>query len=166
MLNISHGDNKAPEYVYASVTLSNDWQLFVLNPFRPLVELVESMYLATFAILLISLLITIYISRVISARLTLPLENIANKFSTSLEGNNVEYAVNEESPQEVYSLFKRLQQSKSQLIGYQLELEEKVAIRTLELEHANSKLKALAEKDPLTGLYNRRYAEDKFPAIQ
>ncbi|MGS0825383.1 sensor domain-containing diguanylate cyclase [Shewanella sp. 0m-8] len=166
MLNISHGDNKAPEYVYTSVTLSNDWQLFVLNPFRPLVELVESMYLATFAILLISLLITIYISRVISARLTLPLENIANKFSTSLEGNNVEYAVNEESPQEVYSLFKRLQQSKSQLIGYQLELEEKVAIRTLELEHANSKLKALAEKDPLTGLYNRRYAEDKFPAIQ
>ncbi|MGS0683122.1 sensor domain-containing diguanylate cyclase [Shewanella sp. 125m-7] len=166
MLNISHGDNKAPEYVYANATLSNDWQLFVLNPFRPLVELVESMYLATFAILLISLLITIYISRVISARLTLPLENIANKFSTSLEGDNLEYAVNEESPQEVYSLFNRLQQSKSQLISYQLELEEKVAIRTLELEDANRQLKTLAEKDPLTGLYNRRYAEEQFKGVQ
>ncbi|GIU08078.1 MULTISPECIES: diguanylate cyclase [unclassified Shewanella] len=166
MLNISHSDTMAPEYVYASVTLENDWQLFVLNPFRPLVDLVESMYLATFAILFIALSVTIYISRVISARLTLPLENIANKFSTQSDNNYVDYAVDDESPQEIYTLFQRLKQSKSQLIGYQLELEEKVAVRTLELEHANSKLKALAEKDPLTGLYNRRYAEDKFPAIQ
>ncbi|ABV87084.1 diguanylate cyclase [Shewanella pealeana] len=166
MLNISHSDTMAPEYVYASVTLENDWQLFVLNPFRPLVDLVESMYLATFAILFVALSVTIYISRVISRRLTLPLENIANKFSTQSDNNYVNYAVDEESPEEIYTLFQRLKQSKSQLIGYQLELEEKVAVRTLELEHANSQLKALAEKDPLTGLYNRRYAEDKFPGIQ
>ncbi|ABZ77072.1 diguanylate cyclase [Shewanella halifaxensis HAW-EB4] len=166
MLNITQNDNVAPEFVYASVTLQNDWQLFVLNPFRPLVELVEGMYLATFAILFVALSITIYLSRVISSRLTLPLENIANKFSTSSESARIEYAVDDDSPLEIYTLFQRLQQSKSQLISYQLELEEKVAIRTLELEHANCKLKALAEKDPLTGLYNRRYAEDKFPAIQ
>lgn len=166
MLNISHSDTMAPEYVYASVTLENDWQLFVLNPFRPLVDLVESMYLATFAILFVALSVTIYISRVISRRLTLPLENIANKFSTQSDNNYVNYAVDEESPEEIYTLFQRLKQSKSQLIGYQLELEEKVAVRTLELEHANSQLKALAEKDPLTGLYNRRYAEDKFAGIQ
>ncbi|GIU29392.1 diguanylate cyclase [Shewanella schlegeliana] len=166
MLNIAHSDNMAPEYVYASVKLENDWQLFVLNPFRPLVELVEGMYLATFAILFVALSITIYISHVISGRLTLPLENIANKFSTTPQGPHSEYAVDEESPQEIYTLFQRLQQSKSQLIGYQLELEEKVALRTLELERANNKLQALAEKDPLTGLYNRRYAENKFPAIQ
>lgn len=165
-LNIAHSDNMAPEYVYASVTLDNGWQLFILNPFRPLVELVEGMYLATFAILFVALLITIYISHVISGRLTLPLENIANKFSTSSENAHAEYAVDEESPMEVYALFQRLQQSKSQLIGYQLELEEKVAIRTLELERANNKLQRLAEKDPLTGLYNRRYAENHFQAIQ
>ncbi|MCG9731852.1 diguanylate cyclase [Shewanella sp. Isolate13] len=165
-LNIAHSDNMAPEYVYANITLENGWQLFVLNPFRPLVELVEGMYLATFAILFLALLITIYISHVISGRLTLPLENIASKFSTAPENAHVEYAIDAESPQEIYSLFQRLQQSKSQLIGYQLELEEKVALRTLELERANNKLQALAEKDSLTGLYNRRYAENQFPAIQ
>ena len=166
MLNINQQTDMAPEYVYASVTLENGWQLFILNPFRPIVELVEDMYLATFAILVLSLLITLYVSRIISSRLTLPLENIANKFSTNKDGSGVDYAVDEESPQEIYTLFKRLQHSKRQLIGYQLELEEKVAIRTVELEHANSQLQALAERDSLTGLYNRRYAEDKFREVQ
>ncbi|MCL1145729.1 diguanylate cyclase [Shewanella sp. 10N.261.52.F9] len=166
LINISQNNNMAPEYVYASVSLDNGWQLLILNPFRPLVELVENMYLTTFAMLIVSLLIALYLSRIVSARLTRPLENIASKFSTNSDDAYIEYAVDEESPKEIYSLFHRLKQSKSQLIGYQLELEEKVAIRTIELEHANSQLKALAEKDPLTGLYNRRYAEDKFTAVQ
>lgn len=166
MINLDPNNSVAPEYVYASVTLNNGWKLLILNPFRPLVELVENMYVATFAILIASLLIALYLSRVISARLTLPLENIANKFSTKSANSDKDYAVDNESPQEIYSLFKRLQQSKSQLIGYQLELEEKVAHRTVELEHANSRLKALAEKDSLTGLYNRRYAENKFTEVQ
>lgn len=45
-------------------------------------------------------------------------------------------------------------------------LEEKVRLRTKELEEANKKLLELAIKDPLTGLYNRRYflpiAENEF----
>ncbi|MCL1136982.1 sensor domain-containing diguanylate cyclase [Shewanella pneumatophori] len=166
MINISQNNEMAPEYVYASVTLTNGWKLFILNPFRPLAKLVENMYLATFAILILSLVIAIYLSRVVSSRLTLPLENIANKFSTQSNKTDIDYAVDNESPKEIFSLFQRLQQSKSQLIGYQLELEEKVAMRTVELEHANSQLKALAEKDSLTGLYNRRYAENKFAEVQ
>ncbi|MCL1058651.1 diguanylate cyclase [Shewanella gelidimarina] len=166
MLNIIDKDNMAPEYVFASFELENKWTLYVLNPFRPLVLLVENMYLATFAILVISLLITFFITRVISARLTLPLERIANRFSTSNENDNHDYGIDDESPKEVYSLYMRLKQSKSLLIGYQLALEEKVALRTYELEQANIKLKTLAEKDSLTGLYNRRYAEDKFSIIQ
>ncbi|MFT5789123.1 MAG: diguanylate cyclase (GGDEF)-like protein [Shewanella sp.] len=165
-LNIIDKENIAPEYVFASFELENQWTLFVLNPFRPLVLLVENMYIATFAILVISLLITFLITRIISARLTRPLERIANKFSTSNGNDNNDYAIDHESPKEIYALYKRLQQSKSQLIGYQLELEEKVALRTYELEQANGLLKSLAEKDSLTGLYNRRYAEDKFSDIQ
>lgn len=40
-------------------------------------------------------------------------------------------------------------------------LEEKVRERTLELEHANQELTILARKDALTGLFNRRAAEDR-----
>lgn len=165
-LNIHDKTNIAPEYLYASYELNNEWTLYVLNPFRPLVVLVEQMYIATFAILALSLIVTFLITRVISGRLTRPLERIANKFSTSNKNDNSDYSIDEESPKEIYSLYMRLKQSKSQLIGYQLALEEKVALRTLELEQANEQLKSLAEKDSLTGLYNRRYAEQQFPLVQ
>ena len=128
--------------------------------------LVEQMYIATFAILAISLLVIFLITRIISGRLTRPLERIAKKFSTSNKNDNSDYGIDEDSPKEIYSLYKRLKQSKSQLIGYQLALEEKVALRTFELEQANQQLKSLAEKDSLTGLYNRRYAEEQFPFLQ
>lgn len=164
-LNIHDKTNLAPEYVYASNELNIGWTLYVLNPLRPLVLLVEEMYLATFAILALSLLVTFFITRVISASLTRPLERIANKFSTSASDSN-DYGIDDDSPKEIYSLYKRLKQSKSQLISYQLELEEKVSLRTFELEQANQQLKLLADKDPLTGLYNRRYAEERFPIVQ
>ncbi|WOT03897.1 sensor domain-containing diguanylate cyclase [Shewanella youngdeokensis] len=165
-INIRTLDDMSAEFIYARYELDNQWTLYVLNPVRPLVQIVENMYITTFAILLISLLITFFITKVISTRLTLPLEAIASKFSDSNISNNYDDSINEESPKEVYALYLRLKQSKSQLISYQLELEEKVAIRTFELEQANSQLKLLAEKDSLTGLYNRRYAESQFTSIQ
>lgn len=165
-MNIHDKANTAPEYVYAANELDTGWTLYVLNPFRPLVVLVEKMYLATFAILALSLIVTFIITRIISARLTRPLERIANKFSTSIANANNDYGIDDDSPKEIYSLYTRLKQSKSQLIGYQLALEEKVALRTFELEQANQQLKSLAEKDPLTGLFNRRYAEEQFPLVQ
>jgi len=39
------------------------------------------------------------------------------------------------------------------------ELEEQVAVRTTELRERNEQLKKLATRDPLTGLYNRRYLD-------
>ena len=165
-LNIHDKTNMSPEFVYAAYDLNIGWTLYVLNPFRPLVMLVEQMYIATFAILAISLLVIFLITRIISGRLTRPLERIAKKFSTSNKNDNSDYGIDEDSPKEIYSLYKRLKQSKSQLIGYQLALEEKVALRTFELEQANQQLKSLAEKDSLTGLYNRRYAEEQFPFLQ
>lgn len=41
------------------------------------------------------------------------------------------------------------------------ELEQRVAQRTLELERANIELETLARKDALTGLFNRRAADDR-----
>ncbi len=166
MLNLHDIDNPNPEFVYASYTLNNNWQLYVVHPFAPLLKTVETQYLTTFAILMLSLIITIVLTRVISQRLTTPLSILANKFAQKGYQDASDYNIDEESPREFLTLFQSLRQSKQQLISHQLELEEKVAIRTYELEKVNKKLQSLAERDELTGLYNRRYAAEKFRITQ
>ncbi|MFT3858806.1 MAG: diguanylate cyclase [Aquabacterium sp.] len=54
-----------------------------------------------------------------------------------------------------------MQQSQKDLAQANLGLEEKVRERTRELERANAELAHLARKDGLTGLYNRRAADDR-----
>ncbi|WP_299008487.1 diguanylate cyclase [uncultured Shewanella sp.] len=162
MMNIINTKNPTPEFIYASVTLENDWTLYTLNPLMPLIKLIEELYLATFAILIIALLITFYITRVVSLRLTQPLAIIAKDFDENhTKKVNIEQVQNE-APQEIYALHQRLQKSKQALMSYQSELETNVQLRTLELEKANSQLKSLSEIDPLTGLNNRRITEIKF----
>jgi len=56
---------------------------------------------------------------------------------------------------------KNHEQEKLQIINQaNLELDQKVKERTLELEHSKKQLEDLASKDPLTNLYNRRFLYD------
>lgn len=165
MLNIKQRDNKSPEFAYAKHIVKNGWTLYVLTPFTPLVEQVESQYFTTFGILLLSFMLSIAIIKVISLRLTQPLEAIANKFSNWHPQDQEEATLNDSTPQEICTLSSSILKSKQELISYQLELEEKVALRTKELQAANTKLRLLAEKDELTQLYNRRYTETHFPRL-
>ena len=73
--------------------------------------------------------------------------------------------LNDTTPKEILTLSSSIQKSKQELLSYQLELEDKVALRTVELEKANTQLQALTEKDELTGLYNRRYTESHFSTL-
>lgn len=50
----------------------------------------------------------------------------------------------------------RLLRTQRQLLALNSELEQRVALRTVELETRNKQLKRIASKDPLTGLNNRR----------
>ncbi|MCT8986905.1 sensor domain-containing diguanylate cyclase [Shewanella phaeophyticola] len=162
LLNIEHPDSIVPEYIYAHKTLENGWIVYILKEFSPLLKLAEEQMFSSFLMLLISLLCTFYISRKLSALLTVPLEVVANQFSTSATGGTKVPSIDENSPKEVFNLYQRLAASKQQLIDNQVELEETVAKRTEELENANRKLKELVDRDSLTGLFNRRYAEGKF----
>ncbi|GIU27556.1 hypothetical protein TUM4644_24540 [Shewanella colwelliana] len=165
MINFNNLSSSSPEFAFSKYVLKNGWSLYVVMPFSPLIKQVEQQYLTTFTILLFAFVTTVLLIQVISGRLTEPLESIAQKFNQWGKDNKALEQLNDSTPLEIYTLSKSIQQSKQALISYQLELEEKVAIRTIELEDANAKLQSLAEKDELTQLYNRRYAESHFPAI-
>ncbi len=165
VMNIHNLETLTPEYIYSSFPMRNGWTLYVLEPFSPLIKMVEQQYLATFAILLVAMIATMYIARATGNRLTQPLEEISTSFSQADEGRQ-QVHLDDETPIEIYSLYSKLRKTQADLLSHQLELEEKVAIRTFELENLNQKLKDLSERDALTGLYNRRYAEKKFKAIQ
>ncbi|GGQ21329.1 diguanylate cyclase [Shewanella litoralis] len=165
LLNIERPKSIVPEYIYAHKTLDNGWTVYILKEFSPLLKLAEEQMFSSFIMLLISLLGTFYISKKLSALLTVPLEAVASQFSPSGLGLNKVQSIDENSPKEVFSLYQRLAASKQQLIDHQVELEDTVARRTEELEAANRKLKELVDRDPLTGLYNRRYAERKFTEL-
>lgn len=165
LLNIERPKSIVPEYIYAHQTLDNGWTVYILKEFSPLLKLAEEQMFSSFIMLLISLIGTFYISRKLSALLTVPLEAVASQFSPSGLGLNKIQSIDENSPKEVFSLYQRLAASKQQLIDHQVELEETVVRRTEELETANRKLKELVDRDPLTGLYNRRYAERKFTEL-
>ncbi|MCZ4336644.1 diguanylate cyclase [Shewanella colwelliana] len=165
MINFNNLSSSSPEFAFSKYVLKNGWSLYVVMPFSPLIKQVEQQYLTTFTILLFAFVTTVLLIQVISGRLTEPLESIAQKFNQWGKDNKALEQLNDSTPLEIYTLSKSIQQSKQALISYQLELEEKVAVRTIELEDANAKLQSLAEKDELTQLYNRRYAESHFPAI-
>nr|PMH89212.1 deoxyuridine 5'-triphosphate nucleotidohydrolase [Shewanella sp. 10N.286.48.B5] len=165
VINIHNLTATSPEYVYISNRLNNGWKLYVLQPLSPLVKTAETQMLGTYLMLFISIILTFLISSRVCRLLTNSLEIVANQFG-QISGTELKEQIdNESTSEEVYNLYKSLTASKRDLLKHQLELEETVAIRTDELEKANQKLLALVDKDPLTGLYNRRYAEDRFDSL-
>lgn len=166
LMNITKTESRIPEYIYAQKQLKNGWKIYIIEPFSPLLQLAEKQMQASFFMLLGALFISFFISNRISQLLTIPLEMVANQFGHLSQHDLNNQVLDESSPKEVYSLYQRLLISKQQLITQQLELEETVVNRTKELEKANKKLKELVDKDPLTQLFNRRFAEHKFQEVR
>ena len=165
VIKLNNLEATSPDYVYTSKKLNNGWRLYVLQPLSPLLKIAETQMFSTFILLIFSLILTSLISRKVCQLLTTPLEIVANQFGQISNEELKSQVVDENSSIEVFNLYQRLTSSKSALLKQQLELEETVAIRTDELEQANKKLLSLVDEDPLTGLKNRRFAEDKFEAV-
>ncbi|WP_394133288.1 diguanylate cyclase [Shewanella maritima] len=165
LINIHDIQSDNPEYFYAQKTMKNGWKLYVIEEFSPLLKLAEKQMFQSFLILLVSVIFSFIISRKISNQLTESLELVANEFTDMNTSAVKGKIIDEGSPREVFQLYRRLIHSKKQLISHQRQLEDIVGKRTSELEKANDKLKHLVDRDPLTGLYNRRYAEGRFEEI-
>ncbi|MGI2129793.1 diguanylate cyclase [Shewanella baltica] len=171
LMNLHNLDSNTPEYIYAQHKLNNGWQLYVLEPFVPLLKLAERQYVNTVILLFCSLVGAFFITKAISKLLTEPLSLLAQHFGPAKQekasDEKFEHDLLDKStPKEIYSLYESLASNQQALLEHQQELEQKVQQRTQDLEAANVKLKDLAERDPLTNLYNRRYTEHQFPLIQ
>ncbi|MCL2914294.1 diguanylate cyclase [Shewanella corallii] len=166
MMNLKNTASEVPEYLYSQQELSNQWQLYLLKPFVPMVTMAQRQYLTSVAMLALSLLVTLGLSSLLAKTQTRPLELIAQQFKYSDKDRARPEWNEEQISTEVEQLYDQLKLSQQELIRQQLQLEEQVALRTFELEKANGELQKLAERDSLTSLYNRRYAENQFKQAQ
>ena len=171
LMDINQSEADTPEYIYAHHQLNNGWHLYVVEPFVPLLKLAQEQYTKTIALLLLSMIGAVIIAKAISRLTTTPLALLAQHFSQTKDGSFNEEKfehelLNNSTPKEIYSLYESLEANQQALLSYQLELEDKVKQRTMDLEIANRKLKDMAERDSLTNLYNRRYTEKQFLHIQ
>ena len=107
LINIHNTTSIVPEYMYAHRELDNGWTVYILKEFSPLLKLAEEQMFSSFIMLLIALLCTFYISKKLSALLTVPLEAVANQFSQSYSDPAKTSAIDDSSPREVFSLYQR-----------------------------------------------------------
>jgi diguanylate cyclase len=101
------------------------------------------------------------LSWAMASRLSTPLQRIAQAARRIQQGDFDAHLPQAEGSSELRNLSDSLRGMTDSLQQHQRELEERVRERTAELQRANAELEILARKDGLTGLFNRRAAEDR-----
>ncbi len=165
LMNIHSTSASVGEYFYLETGLDNGWRLFVMLPYRPLAQQLETYYLMGIGLLVLGMVLATLLARQIGAYLTSPLEFLVRKLVQSQGSDNPLGrlpALPRGSAREVRTLYEELETNRSALRAYQHSLEDLVATRTAQLEAANAKLAQLAHRDGLTGAYNRRYFDQQF----
>jgi len=160
----TYGSDKK-RYLYRKTELSNGWKVYVLIEHMQILQLIERQYLTIFMSLALIFIFVIVLANQFAYALNRPLAFVLNELAHG-DGKKGYKAVPYDAPTEFLTLYDELLQTKGKLLKEQFILEEKVDKRTKELNKANKTLKELANKDSLTGLYNRRYLETKFSELQ
>lgn len=152
-------------YLYRSIALNNGWKVFALIEHDQILELIERQYLTVFMSLTLIFIFVIILAHQFSNTLNRPLAFALNELAHGDVSEGYK-PIPYDAPTEFLTLYQQLQQAKEKLLKQQFVLADKVEKRTRELNKANKALKELANKDRLTGLYNRRYLETKFCELQ
>jgi diguanylate cyclase (GGDEF)-like protein len=160
----TYGANKQ-RYLHRQSVLNNGWKMFFLIEHRQILALVEQQYLTIFISLFVVFILVIALAHQFARTLSRPLA-FALKELAQGGGKNGYKTMPYVAPTDFLILYDELQQSKERLLKQQFILEDKVETRTQALNEANRALKKLVNKDSLTGLYNRRYLNNKFSELQ
>ncbi|WP_448212382.1 sensor domain-containing diguanylate cyclase [Colwellia sp. MEBiC06753] len=160
---------KLPNYQFSFAKSStvDGWSVYALTDYNLTIKEIEREYMVILITLLITLLITALIAYRFGQRITLPLDDIVkqmNKFDKDVIKNFAPLAA--DAALEIDQLYEQLKSEKRVVKEHRHHLEEEVHYRTQELKDLNKKLEALALKDGLTEVYNRRFLDNNFPNIQ
>jgi diguanylate cyclase (GGDEF)-like protein len=162
LLTIDNDNANKQRYLHLQSVLNNGWKMFFLIEHRQILALVEQQYLTIFISLFVVFILVIALANQFAHTLSRPLAFALKELAHGDVKKGYKDIPYDDAPSEFLTLYNELQQSKERLLKQHFILEEKVE-QTKEL---NKALKELAIKDSLTGLYNRRYLENKFSVLQ
>ncbi|MCV2883688.1 diguanylate cyclase [Aestuariibacter sp. AA17] len=156
-LKITRIDNR--EYLIYTATGQYGWKAHTVV--RP--SILTSMFMQNIVILLIVLsvlsFIFLLVSRRFSRQLTTPIRTLIKKFSAGerdLSPDDSLYLT-----EEVVNIAQELNHTRDIIVDYNEKLQRDVEEKTAELVALNAQLEALALKDALTELSNRRHFDDQ-----
>ncbi|WP_448554177.1 sensor domain-containing diguanylate cyclase [Thalassotalea montiporae] len=155
------------QFAYAMTTATMNWKIYTLIDYDVTVKEIEREYLVIFFALIFTLLLTTVLAHRIGNRITRPLRFIIKQVNKYDNKTITEFApLYQVAATEIDQLYNELKSDKRSVKEYQQQLESKVQERTKELNEANQKLKARANIDSLTKVYNRHYLDSRFEQIQ
>jgi diguanylate cyclase len=157
--------------VHANTSSELGWQLVVRQPIGRALAPVMALNKQLFILCLITFVLSIVLAYQSARRFSYPIEHLVSSAEKiALGGENVAFSVNS-SLREVSRLSLSLGKMMASLAARKQELEQanasleqQVAIRTADLERANTALQELSSKDALTGIFNRRVADERLKA--
>jgi diguanylate cyclase (GGDEF)-like protein len=138
---------------YGEIRAAHGWKLHILTEFEDVNMIAETMFKIMIGVFLAMVAITIVLSRVI-ANVTLKPIVLLTEASESEKQVPISAKIERRSD-EITRLFYSYNQMTQSLQEHSEVLEDKVNLRTVELQEANSKLYNLATTDSLTGSMNR-----------
>ena len=143
------------------------WQLVLRQPVTTALTPVKLLHQQILWLALALIVLGLLLSLVLARQFSLPIIKLARDArsisSAKLQDFQTESSLTEirELANALHTMLQSLQHKQQQLTEANNTLEQQVAERTLELQHANQVLQQLSLTDPLTGVANRRRAEQQ-----
>lgn len=143
------------------------WQLVLRQPVSTALSPVKVLHRQVFWLALVLIALGLLLSLLLARQFSLPIIKLAREArsisSAKLQDFQTDSSLTEihELANALHTMLQSLQHKQRQLTEANNTLEQQVAERTLELQHANQVLEQLSLTDPLTGVANRRRAEQQ-----
>ncbi|MBZ9610509.1 diguanylate cyclase [Rheinheimera maricola] len=154
--------------VNASTSSELGWQLVVRQPISRALQPVDELNKQLFILCFFTLLLSIMLAYQLARRFSYPIERLADSAEQiALGGEHVDFAVNSSLHEfsrlslSLGKMMEKLAVRRQELEQANTHLEQQVVIRTADLERANAALQDLSHKDALTGICNRRAADER-----